>query len=48
MRKFNEPNALSDVAQFHDTFDAPILNKPTIPSEDRCKLRVSLLQEELN
>ncbi len=46
--KYNEPNALNDVAEFHDTFDAPILEKPTIPSKDRCELRVSLLQEELN
>ncbi|MCB9256744.1 MAG: nucleoside triphosphate pyrophosphohydrolase family protein [Chitinophagales bacterium] len=48
MKKFNEPNALSDVALFHDTFNAPILNEATIPSAERCALRVSLLQEELN
>jgi predicted HAD superfamily Cof-like phosphohydrolase len=47
MKKYNEPNALSDVAQFHDTFNAPILDKPTIPSKERCVLRVSLLQEEV-
>jgi predicted HAD superfamily Cof-like phosphohydrolase len=46
--KYKEPNALSDVAAFHDTFDAPILAEPAIPNEDRCKLRVSLLQEELD
>jgi len=46
--KYNEPNALNDVAEFHDTFNAPILEKPTIPGKDRCDLRVSLLQEELN
>jgi len=39
---------LENVKQFHDTFNAPVLEKPQIPSEDRCRLRVSLLQEELN
>jgi len=41
-------DSLNQVAEFHKTFDAPILEKPTIPSEERCQLRVSLLQEELN
>lgn len=41
-------NALNQVGEFHKTFKAPILDKPTIPSEDRCDLRVNLLQEELN
>lgn len=48
MKKYNEANALNDVSKFHETFNAPILNKPTIPTKDRCELRVSLLQEELN
>lgn len=48
MKKFDEPQALSDVAQFHDTFNAPILDTPQIPSAERCALRVALLQEELN
>lgn len=48
MKNFKEPNALSDVAKFHDTFNAPILSEATIPSSERCALRVSLLQEELN
>lgn len=39
---------ISKVSEFHKTFDAPILDKPQIPSEDRCQLRISLLQEELN
>lgn len=26
--KFEEPEALSDVAQFHQLFDMPILDKP--------------------
>ena len=41
-------DVLNQVAEFHQTFDAPILNKPQIPSEQRCELRVNLLQEELN
>jgi predicted HAD superfamily Cof-like phosphohydrolase len=48
MKKYNEPNALSEVAKFHDTFNAPILDQPSIPSKERCALRVALLQEELN
>ena len=41
-------DALHQVAEFHKTFNAPILEKPQIPSQERCELRVSLLQEELN
>jgi predicted HAD superfamily Cof-like phosphohydrolase len=41
-------NSLNQVADFHRTFNAPILNTPQIPSEQRCELRVNLLQEELN
>lgn len=43
----NQPDALNLVANFHRTFKHPILTKPTIPSEDRCKLRVALIDEEL-
>ncbi len=39
---------LNQVAQFHQTFGAPILAEPTIPSPERCGLRVSLLAEELD
>jgi len=45
---FNEPSALTSVAAFHDVFHLPVLNKPTIPNEKRCALRISLLQEELD
>ncbi|SNT29363.1 Predicted phosphohydrolase, Cof family, HAD superfamily [Ekhidna lutea] len=38
---------LNQVAEFHKTFRHPILSEPQIPSEDRCKLRVSLIAEEL-
>jgi predicted HAD superfamily Cof-like phosphohydrolase len=41
-------NSLNQVADFHRTFNAPILDTPQIPSDQRCQLRVSLLQEELN
>jgi predicted HAD superfamily Cof-like phosphohydrolase len=41
-------NYLKDVSEFHKTFGAPILDTPQIPSKERCELRVSLLQEELN
>jgi predicted HAD superfamily Cof-like phosphohydrolase len=41
-------DALNQVAEFHKTFQAPILETPQIPSEQRCELRVSLLQEELD
>jgi predicted HAD superfamily Cof-like phosphohydrolase len=42
-----QPDALNQVADFHKTFKHPILDKPGIPSEDRCKLRVALIAEEL-
>lgn len=41
-------NFIKDVEQFHTTFGAPVLETPQIPSQNRCELRVSLLQEELN
>lgn len=40
-------DALNQVAKFHRTFQHPVLETPTIPSEARCKLRVSLIAEEL-
>lgn len=42
-----QPDALNLVAEFHKTFKHPILPSPSIPSEDRCKLRVALIAEEL-
>lgn len=36
------------VKEFHQTFQAPVLEKPQIPPANRCELRISLLQEELN
>lgn len=42
-----DPKTLTAVAEFHKTFKHPILEKPTIPNENRCRLRVSLIAEEL-
>lgn len=42
-----QPDALNLVAEFHRTFKHPILPKPAIPDESRCKLRVALIAEEL-
>ncbi|MEA5403460.1 nucleoside triphosphate pyrophosphohydrolase family protein [Arcicella sp. DC2W] len=40
-------DSLNQVAEFHRTFKAPILDTPQIPSIERCNLRVSLIAEEL-
>ena len=45
---YKEPQALTDVAKFMKAFTQPVLDVPTIPSTDRCELRVELIQEELN
>jgi predicted HAD superfamily Cof-like phosphohydrolase len=42
-----QPDSLNQVADFHKTFKHPILDKPAIPAENRCKLRVALIAEEL-
>lgn len=42
-----QPESLQLVAEFHKTFKHPILSHPTIPDENRCKLRVALIAEEL-
>lgn len=39
-------NYLEKVKKFHELFNHPVLNKPTIPKE-RVALRLSLLKEEL-
>jgi len=41
-------DVLNQVAEFHRTFKHPILAEPAIPSEERCRLRVALLAEELD
>jgi predicted HAD superfamily Cof-like phosphohydrolase len=47
MKKFEEAEGLNLVAEFHDMFDLPILETPTIPDKKRCQLRYALLAEEL-
>jgi predicted HAD superfamily Cof-like phosphohydrolase len=42
-----QPETLNLVAEFHKTFKHPILNEPGVPDENRCKLRVALIAEEL-
>jgi len=42
-----DPKSLTSVAEFHKTFQHPVLDSPQIPSKARCKLRVSLIAEEL-
>lgn len=44
----NKIDSLNQVAEFHKTFNLPILETPQMPSKQRCELRVNLLQEELN
>lgn len=39
---------IHNVEQFHRTFNQPVLESPQIPNEQRCELRVRLLQEELD
>ena len=41
------PDSLNQVAEFHRTFKHPIQPEPIIPAAERCKLRVSLIAEEL-
>lgn len=41
-------DSLNQVSEFHKTFKVPILDKPQIPSKERCQLRINLLQEELD
>lgn len=46
-KKFEEPTALNSVQAFHETFNLPVLDDPIIPSKERCKLRINLIEEEL-
>jgi predicted HAD superfamily Cof-like phosphohydrolase len=42
-----QPDSLNLVKEFHDTFKHPVLDAPQIPAANRCKLRISLLKEEV-
>ena len=44
----NSPDSLNQVAEFHRTFQAPVLDSPQLPDASRCQLRVALLAEELD
>jgi predicted HAD superfamily Cof-like phosphohydrolase len=41
-------NYIKMVEEFHNAFNAPVLETPQIPSKERCNLRVTLIQEELD
>ena len=41
-------STLNKVQAFHKAFGVCIEEKPVIPSKDRCKLRQTILQEEVN
>lgn len=45
---FAEASALTKVSEFHHLFRHPVAAEPGLPSEERCQLRINLLQEELN
>jgi len=47
-QEMKEPHPLNDVREFHETFDLPVLDQPTIPDQKRCELRINLIEEELN
>lgn len=41
------PKSIELVAEFHETFKHPIENSGIMPSDERCKLRIALISEEL-
>lgn len=41
-------NYLNKVTKFHKTFLVPVIDTPSIPDENRCQLRINLIQEELD
>lgn len=47
VQKFEKIDPLNQVAEFHETFQHPIIETPSIPNEKRSALRVSLIAEEL-
>ena len=40
-------NSAAQVAQFHNAFSVPILERPGLPSPERMSLRLALIDEEL-
>lgn len=47
-QNMDQLDSLNQVATFHRTFHHPIEPRPVIPAPERCRLRVSLLAEELS
>lgn len=47
MSKFEQPQSLQLVADFHRLFKHPVVDQPGLPDEKRCRLRIELLAEEL-
>ncbi|WP_421809897.1 hypothetical protein [Flagellimonas sp.] len=45
---YEEAPSLNAVAEFHYSFNHPVKEKPMIPAEKRVKLRIDLIQEELD
>lgn len=43
-----EVDSIEYVAEFHDAFDQPIVDKPNVSDDDLNQLRIKLLEEELN
>ncbi len=44
----NNKSNLEKVAEFHRMANQPVLHLPKVPDADRAKLRIDLIQEELN
>ena len=38
---------IAQIREFHTTYGQPVLDTPTIPTKERCMLRVDLLSEEV-
>ena len=47
LNKSNTIPYITQVKEFMQTFGQPVIDSPSIPSKDRCDLRVSLIAEEL-
>ena len=47
-KKYNEANALKQVAEFMTTFGQEVITNPEIPSNEIAMFRVNLIQEELD
>lgn len=48
IRDRQEMDLMGNTMDFHKTFGHPVLNEPTIPAEERWRLRIKLLREEVD